>query len=296
MLTYEQVITSVDSLRAQGIKPTVDRVWKDLGNVGSKGTVHKLVKRYLAELDETQKPPQSLRMLPLEIKASIFAFADQSASTAREAVAHELLEAKQEAATLAEESIRLDAELAYLRAQLAQTDADRATISGRALQLEAELAAARAERVAERALLDQARNELARAEQQLQAATALEEELRDLRAERDIRRDACVDAERKSAVLEVKHAQAEAQLAEKKDLLARMHESCARLEERNRELQEDLDSERQKTAALERDLAVQMALEENRARVTTGAKKRQFKQVDMFADTSGPALEVTMND
>jgi hypothetical protein len=53
-LSYEQVKAVVNALRTEGAKPTIDKVWEALDRAGSKGTIHKLVKQYMAELEGAQ--------------------------------------------------------------------------------------------------------------------------------------------------------------------------------------------------------------------------------------------------
>lgn len=278
LITYEQVKAVIDALRADGAKPTIDRIWEALHKAGSKGTVHKLAKQYFADLEGTEKAPESLRLLPPDVQRVILAFADDAAATMREKIAEELLESKREAASLADDNERLTAELDDLRTQMAQAVSDKAAAHGRAEQLANELVAAREEIGTERAASERARTALAKAELRLEAIGPLEEELHQARTERDAQREARSEAERAVAVLSSQQKEHEDRVQELKSSLANMRDTCGSLEAKNRELAEALTAERQARAVAERDLAVSEAVQV--ARLATGqkTKKRQPQQ------------------
>lgn len=278
LITYEQVKAVIDALRADGAKPTIDRIWEALHKAGSKGTVHKLAKQYFAELEGTEKPPESLRLLPPDVQQVILAFADDAAATMREKIAEELLESKREAASLADDNERLTAELDDLRAQMAQAVSDKAAAHGRAEQLANELVAARKEIGTERAASERARTALATAELRLEAIGPLEEELHQARTERDAQREARSEAERAVAVLSSQQKEHEDRVQEFKSSLAGIRDACARLESRNGELANALERERQARAVAERDLAVLSALQGERAGAGQKSKRAQVRQ------------------
>lgn len=200
-ITYEQVAAAIDALRAEGASPTVDRVWEAVGKRGSRGTVHKLVKRRRGELDETLKEPSSLRQLPPDLQAAVLSFADQSAATARTRIADELREAMQETANLADENERLSEELDGLREQLTQVRADLGATEGRAGQLTLELETARKAIAGERFAAEAARISMAKAELRLEALEETQSELRRTRDELELEKNARREAERNAAVL-----------------------------------------------------------------------------------------------
>lgn len=278
VITYEQVKAVVDALRVEGVKPTIDRIWEALDKAGSKGTVHKLAKQYFAELEDADKPPESLRLLPPDVQQVILAFADQVAATAREKIADELLECRQEAASLADDNERLTAGLDDLRTHLAQAASGKAAAEGRAEQLASELAAVREEIGAERAAAEQARTALAKAELRLESVGPLEDELRRTRAERDAQREGRMEAERTAAVLNSQQEQHEERVQDLRGSLAGMRDACARLEAKNGELAEALAGERQARAVAERDLAVLAAVQAERPDVGRKSKRGQGQQ------------------
>lgn len=260
-LSYEQVKAVVNALRAEGAKPTIDKVWEALDRAGSKGTIHKLVKQYLAELAGAQQTPESLRLLPHDIQQVILAFADQAASTAREKVADELIECRQEGDSLAGDNERLLAEVDALRVQLAQAASERAAAEGRAVQLENELAAARMHANDERAAAERARTTLARAELQLESISHLEDALRNMRTELEGQREARIEAERTVAVQGAQRKDQEERMSDLKSELSAAREACLRSEGRNGELLQALERERQARTVAERDLAVLVAVQ-----------------------------------
>lgn len=277
-ISYEQVKAVVDALRAEGAKPTIDQVWEAFDKAGSKGTVHKLVKQYLAELDESQKTPESLRLLPPHVQQVILSFADQVAAAAREKVADGLLESTQEASSLASDNERLTAELDRLRMELGQAMAEQAATEGRAAQLATELAVARDQISAEHTAAEQARTALAKAELRLEAVGRLEEEIHRTRTERDAQREAREVAERTAAVLGSQQKQHQERVQDIKTALESMRDACARLETKNRELTEALEREREMRTVAERGLAVSAAVQAERASPVPKSKSVQVKQ------------------
>jgi chromosome segregation ATPase len=288
-ITYEQVKAVVDALRAEGAKPTIDQVWEAFDKAGSKGTIHKLVKQYLGELDASQKAPESLRLLPPDIQQVILTFADQAAAMARERIANELVECRQEGASLADDNERLTAEVDDLRMQLAQAGADKATAEGRAVQLVSELAAAREQISVERVAAEQARTALAKAELRLEAIGSLEEELHAIRTERDAQREARTEAERAAAVLGSKQKEHEERVQDLKSTLASSRDTWARLETKNGELTEALEREREARAAAERELAVLTAVQTERPGPGSKSKKGRGQQGALWQGDAEPA-------
>lgn len=260
-LSYEQVKAVVNALRAEGAKPTIDKVWEALDRAGSKGTIHKLVRQYMAELEGAQQTPESLRLLPHDIQQVILAFADQAARTAREKIADALLECRQEADSLAGDNERLSAEVDALRVQLALAAFERAATEGRAVQLENELAAARTHVNDERAAAEGARTALARAELQLESIANLEDALCDMRSELEGQREARIEAERTVAVQGAQRKDQEERMSDLKNELSAAREACLRIEGRNADLSLALERERQARVIAEQDLAVLVAVQ-----------------------------------
>lgn len=260
-LNYEQVKAVVNALRAAGAKPTIDRVWDALDRAGSKGTVHKLVRQCLAESEGAEQTPDSLRLLPHDVQQVILAFADQAASTARERIADELIDCKQEADSLATDNERLEAEVGALQEALLLAGAEKSAADGRAVQLESDLTAARAQINNERAAAEHLHTALLKAELRLEGAAQGEKDLRETRAELDAQKSARVDAERSAAVLGAQRTDQEERLGDLKIELAASRDAVTRGEKRLADLLHTLEEERQARVAAERELAVLAAVQ-----------------------------------
>jgi hypothetical protein len=277
-ITYEQVKAVIDALRAEGAKPTIDRIWEALGKAGSKGTVHKFAKQCFSELEGTGDAPESLRLLPPEVQQVVLAFADQEAATARRKIADELLECRQEAASLADDNERLAADLDELRAQLAQAASDKAAAEGRATHLANELAAARDEIRNELAAAEQARTTLAKAELRLEFVGLVEEELRQARMECGVQREARIEAERVVAVLGSQQKEHEERVQDLKASMAVMRDAYARLETTSCQLAEILKREKRAREAAERKVAALAAVQVERPGTSPKSKRRVMRQ------------------
>lgn len=260
-LNYEQVKAVVNALRAAGAKPTIDRVWDALDRAGSKGTVHKLVKQCLAESEGAEQAPESLRLLPHDIQQVILAFADQTASTAREMIAEELIDCRQQADSLASDNERLSAEVVALQEAFRLAEAEKSAADGRAVQLASELARARAQIGEERAAAEQVRAALLRAELRLETAVQADRDLREARAELERQVGARIEAERSAAVLGAQRTDQEERLSDLKTELAASRDAGARDEKRIEDLLHVLEHERQARAIVERELAVLAAVQ-----------------------------------
>jgi len=261
VLNYEQVKAVVSALRAAGAKPTIDRVWDALDRAGSKGTVHKLVKQCLAESEGAEQTPDSLRLLPHDIQQIILAFADETASAAREVIAEELVDCRREADSLASDNERLSTEIGALQEALLLAGSEKSAAAGRSLQLEAELASARAHVNEERAAAEHVRTALFRAELKLEAAAQAERELREARAEIEGQTSARIEAERSAAVLAAQRADQEVRLSDLKMELASSRDAGVRSESRIADLLQTLEDERQSRVIAERELAVLAAVQ-----------------------------------
>lgn len=131
------------------------------------GSIHNPVKLYRADSDAV-KTPASLRLLPNALQSAIFAFADQTAHVAREAVAVELLEYQQHADTVAEDNERIATDVVQRDEQLKWAADGMIVADRKGDQLESELAAAREQTSQERTAVQQAAAAPARVEQRLE--------------------------------------------------------------------------------------------------------------------------------
>jgi DNA repair exonuclease SbcCD ATPase subunit len=258
-ITYEQVKEFMDERLADGDKPTIDQVWDAFDKKGSKGTIHKLVKRYHTE-SEVQKTPASLRLLPPGLQGAILAFADQTAHVAREAVAVQLIEYQQHAEVLAEDNERLAADVAQRDEELKSAAADKIALDRKIAQLESELAGAREQIAQERAAVERATSSLARLEQRLEETEKIQGELRLARDECTKERDARTEADLVLAEMRAQKALHEQRAQDLAASLASARAACQKIETRNAELDTCLKRAERELADAQRELAVQYAV------------------------------------
>lgn len=271
-ITYEQVKEFMDERLAEGDRPTIDQVWEALGKKGSKGTIHKLVKRYHTE-SEAQKTPASLRLLPPALQGAILAFADQTAHVAREAVAVQLLEYQQHADALAEDNERLAADVAQRDEELKSVAADNMVLDRKLAQLKSELAGARDQIAQERGAVERATVSLARLEQRLEEAGKVQDELRLAREECVKERSARIEAELALAEVRAEKTLHEQRAQDFAASLASARSACQKFETRNAELDTCLKGVERQLADAQRELAVQCAVKAKPAgRVSKAAK------------------------
>jgi chromosome segregation ATPase len=254
-------------------------VREQLGNVGSMGTINKLLQQCLGNNVDA---PGSLRQLPPGLQQAILGFADQETDRARKHVAEELVQCRQEMAGLADENERLGTAVEDLREQSAGSMSERAAIEGRSAQLANELASAREETAAERLAVLAARTELARLQARVEALAPLEAGLRDVRVQFDAEREARARSEQASAVLGAQKQALEHHVQELKDALANARDANDRFDAKIRDLSELLDTERQARAVAERELAV--------AAAAFNGKPRPGKRGQKEAGTTGDVV------
>jgi len=229
-ITAEQVYAIADTMRAEGIKPTLRGVRERLGGVGSMGTITKLLQRWKA--GQEQQPSPALAVPPL-LQRAIVDWMAQELSAARATLEAELADQQQAATDLATENERQADLIAAREDEIEALSIDKAEAEGKAGQLELDLAAARDEAARERQAAEQARTELAKALLRLEAMPRLEMDLTTVRGELERERQARIAAEQSAAVLE----------AQKADLSARLEEARALTE------RAEADAERARTEA-----------------------------------------------
>jgi chromosome segregation ATPase len=244
VVTSEQVNAVADSMKAEGIKPTSRSVRERLGNIGSMGTINRLLQQWKAR--QVQQTTSTLA-LPPALQRAILDFMDQTLAAERAGLELELAEQQQEAADLATENERQADALAACGEQIESLSLEKAEAEGKAGQLAADLDAARADAAKERAGAEQARTELAKAQLRLEAMPRLESDLATIRAALDQERKARVAAEQSAAVLSAQKADLSERLAETSERAKRADEGQTTLQARADALAADLA---EKTAAL----------------------------------------------
>ena len=199
LVTLDHVKTAVAALQAEGRNVSSRSVREKLGNVGSMGTINKLLQQCAGDKAET---PSSLRQLPPDLQYAILDFADHQANDVRQQIADQLMQCKREMDDLAEANEQLTTMIDDLREQLVRVMSDKANIEGQVKQLTEELAGARKEITAERRATEATRVELIKLQMRTEALAPLESELRDARVECEAQRRASARFEQAAAVLE----------------------------------------------------------------------------------------------
>lgn len=200
-ITYEQVAAAADAMKAAGSKPTSRSIRERLGNVGSMGTVNKLLQAWKTS---QERQIAGALALPAALQRSILDFMGQELAGAKATLEAELAEQQQEAADLATENERQAADIDDKTDTLAALHAELATLQGKLGQVQIDLAGAKDDAGRERQAAETARTELAKALLRLEAMPRLEADLAALRAELDKERQGRVGAEQQAAVLTAK--------------------------------------------------------------------------------------------
>jgi chromosome segregation ATPase len=222
LVTLDHVKAAVSAQQAEGKAVSSRSVREKLGNVGSMGTVNKLLQK---TQDDRERNPVSLRQLPADLQRTILDFADHQADDARAQIAEELVGCRLEMADLATENERLGAAVEELRTQLATTAAEKAAIEGQVTQLTSELATARKETASERSSREAARIDLVRLQLRVEALAPLECELHEAGLQCEAYRDACVRLEQTNAVLETQREALDRQVGDLRSELAESPQS-----------------------------------------------------------------------
>lgn len=237
-ITAEQVTAIADTMKAEGIKPTLRGVRERLGNVGSMGTINKLLQRWRAG---QERQPSAALAVPPALQRSIVDWMDQELTAARATLEAELADQQQAATDLATENERQAELIAGREEEIEALSIDKAEAEGKAGQLSADLDATREEAARERHAAEQARTELAKAQLRLEAMPRLESDLAAVRAELDKERQTRVTAEQSAAVL----------AAQKEDLSKRLADATARADRSEDALTKQQSRAEQVTADLQ---------------------------------------------
>lgn len=236
-ITYEQVAAAADTMKAGGIKPTSRAIRERLGNVGSMGTINKLLQRWKAG---QERQISNALALPPVLQRAILDFMDQELTSAKAVLEADLAEQQQEAADLATENERQASEIEDKAETILALQAETATLHGRIGQMETDLSIARDEAGRAREAAEAARTELAKALLRLEAMPRLAADLEALRAELEKERQARITAEQSAAVLASQKTDLADRLAEAKAIADRDGALLLHSQENARKLAEEL--------------------------------------------------------
>jgi chromosome segregation ATPase len=278
LVTLDHVKAAVAALQAEGRNVSSRSVREKLGNVGSMGTINKLLQKCACDKAET---PSSLRQLPPDLQSAILDFADHQANDVRQQIADELMQCKREMDDLAEANEQLTTMIDDLREQLILAMSEKANIEGQERQLAEQLTRSRNEVAAERLAAEATRVELIKLQMRTEALAPLDSELRDARAECEAQRRASARFEQAAAVLEAQWLALENHVQYLDPKAEDAQHARQQLAEKLEAMSTLLDRERDARAAAERDLAVISATQaERKAAGNTTRKGVGNKQHD----------------
>lgn len=197
-ITYEQVATTADSLKAKDIKPT-SRAVRDVLGTGSMATVCKHLEQWKSgqakqsQVADDSIDPSVARALSAHIAAKI--------QTATSDATARLADMQGELGAVILENERQANEISDLTVEAAFHKEESAKLAGQIQQLSADLARAVAELENERQAAEQARIQQAKAELRLEAIPRIEAEIEKLRNELAIERKVASTAREEAAEL-----------------------------------------------------------------------------------------------
>ena len=200
-ITYEQVAAAADALKAAGNKPATRAIRERLGNMGSMGTISKLLQAWKSG---QERQISNALTLPATLQRAILDFMDMELASAKATLEAELALQQQEAADLASENERQTAEIEFSLETVTALHAELATTQGRIAQMGTDLADAKDDADREREAAEAARTELAKSLLRLEAMPRLEADLAALRTDLEEERQDRVSAEQQAAVLAAK--------------------------------------------------------------------------------------------
>jgi len=273
-VSIDHVQTAIAALRAEGRNVSSRSVREQLGNVGSMGTINKLLQQCL---NTKAVEPDSLRQLPSELQHAVLTYADQHAQEARAHIADELVQCRRDMNDLADDNERLTDSAEDLRQQVATLVADAAVLQGRIAQLESELENARREIAMERHAAETVRIELAKVETRSEQMEPLVGELRTAREQLDAERVNRMAVQQSVAVLEVQKGTLEHANENLHSELATARLANGTSNERIEQLAALLDQERAGRMLAERELAVKNAMHARR-QASNGNRKKRLMQ------------------
>lgn len=247
-ITFDQVAALADTITARGDRPTLRGVRAELGS-GSMGTIQK---HLTAWQGQRRQIVTSTASLPAEIQRVILAEMEREVLTARAELESELAAIKGDRDTLADDNESQTEQLELQAKQIEELTETKQQQLGRIAQLEASLASAAQATEQERAIAEQGRQSLVKAELRLEALPKVEAEVERLRAALEASQARCVDAEQLAAVTGEKLAGVEARLADAQGQL----QALPKVEAEKEQLRAALDAAQGRATAAEQLAAV----------------------------------------
>lgn len=224
-ITYDQVATAADKIKAEGAKTTV-RAIRELVGSGSMATILKFLQQWQggqarqSQAIDDSLDPAIARAISNHLMAKI------QASTAYANA--RLTDLQADVDTLIVEHERQTAEFESQAAAMAALQAQHAALAGRAQQLDSDATRTAADLSAERQAAEAARVELAKANLRLEAVPRLEADIQKMRTE-------LMEARAQAAVLHeagaVATAKLEAEIALRKNIEVQLTETVKQRED-----------------------------------------------------------------
>lgn len=218
-ITYLEVAAAIDKIIASGEEPTIQKIRDTLGT-GSPNTIHRHLTEWRAARPVEQRKTVEL---PVDLAAALLKEIERQAADARSEVEKHLIAAQAEAAELSKIGEGIESDLESAREELELKDAERLKIKADFDRQTDSLANTQRDLAAERALVNEMRDELALTKNRV---ITLSEQVDHLKSELTVAKtdlksahDAQVQAEKAAAV-------AAAQLASEQqkatDLISRL--------------------------------------------------------------------------
>jgi hypothetical protein len=201
LIAYEQVAAVCDAMKAAGSKPTLRSIREQLGNVGSMGTISRLMQEW--KVGQERKIASAMT-LPHALQGAILDFMGQELAAAKAILEAELAEQRQEVSDLATENERQTIEIEEKNKTIITLRAELASLQGRLGQMITDLTANKEEADRERQATETARIELAKTLLRLESLPRLESDLHATREELELERRGRIQAEQDAAVLQAK--------------------------------------------------------------------------------------------
>lgn len=236
-VTLEQVIAAASAIKSEGGRPTSRSIRERLGNIGSMGTINKMLQSWKAgQVRQIDSSP----VLPASVLRAIQDHLDQELAGAQARLMAELAEQQQECSDLATENERQCVEIEAQARSLDALSIGKAAAEGQVVQLSADLEKLREDATRERQAAETARIELAKVMLRLDAMPRLEADLTALRANLENERDARVTAEQSAAVLRAQKTDLDVRLVDVKNQYEHMSEELAKVRDRAEKIADDL--------------------------------------------------------
>jgi colicin import membrane protein len=242
-VTFEMVVAAAEAMNAEKLAVTMRTVRERLGNVGSYGTINKLLGAWRARQEQHVT---SVLTLPLVAQKSILDYMSNELATVRQTLESNIAHMQSEMSDLATEN---EKQFDLLEENVEFIDGLRAEIAthqGRSTQLATDLNATRDELVRERVGAESARTELAKALLRLEAMPRLEADLNAVRVALDVEKlasRAALDAEHAARVTaEQAAAVAAAKIESSSQRVQEFIDRLAKAEAINTKAQEKIDA------------------------------------------------------